>query len=533
MSTFDEASLVFIPSGYKTSKTYSVKPSDGTGDLTFTRSNDTATRVGPDGLIEKVRTNLFPYSQDFSTAAWTKEGTMTETFSQTDPNGGTTGVLVTSGSSGNAYYGHNITCVANVPNTFSIYIKGNASGSVSIRIDDSTTGPQFNINYTTSWQRFSVTRTPNQTGCSFVIGGYGTWDVGESLSFAFAQSETSDIATDYIATTTAAVSVGPVGGLPRLDYLNSTCPRLLLEPQRTNLVTYSEQFDNTAWGKVSATITANTTISPDGYQNADTFATTGGGARIFETFSLGAGTYTVSLYVKKLSGSGNMRFFGIVDGGGVSQSFTPTTEWQRFSGVFTAATGITEMQLREDGFSGTLAIYGFQIEAGAYATSYIPTLGAAVTRGADACSKTGISSLIGQTEGTIFIDVNIDNVIGQVNNPVLFYLKGTSVETYIELYNTLQLEAIHFNSGTQCSIISAASYNAGRYKIAFAYKTNDFAFYVNGVQIGTDTSGTVGAQSEAGFQYYNTAYNGQQKVNQALLFKTRLTNSELSALTTI
>jgi hypothetical protein len=50
--------LVMIPSGYKTDKVYSVKPTDGTGDLTFTRSNDTATRVGPDGLIEKVRTNL-------------------------------------------------------------------------------------------------------------------------------------------------------------------------------------------------------------------------------------------------------------------------------------------------------------------------------------------------------------------------------------------------------------------------------------------------------------------------------------------
>jgi hypothetical protein len=47
MSYFDDASLVMIPSGYKTSKVYSVKPTDGTGDLTFTRSNDTATRVGP------------------------------------------------------------------------------------------------------------------------------------------------------------------------------------------------------------------------------------------------------------------------------------------------------------------------------------------------------------------------------------------------------------------------------------------------------------------------------------------------------
>jgi hypothetical protein len=72
MSYFDDASLVMIPSGYKASKVYSVKPTDGTGDLTFTRSNDTASRVASNGLIEKVRTNLALYSEDFSNAAWVK-----------------------------------------------------------------------------------------------------------------------------------------------------------------------------------------------------------------------------------------------------------------------------------------------------------------------------------------------------------------------------------------------------------------------------------------------------------------------------
>ena len=78
-STFDDASLVFIPSGYKTSKAYSVKPSDGSGDMSFTRSNDTATRVNSAGLIEKVRTNLALQSQSFATSAvWgTVNGTVT------------------------------------------------------------------------------------------------------------------------------------------------------------------------------------------------------------------------------------------------------------------------------------------------------------------------------------------------------------------------------------------------------------------------------------------------------------------------
>ena len=73
MSYFDDASLVMIPSGYKTSKVYSVKPTDGSGDLTFSRSNDTATRVNSAGLIEKVRTNVIPYSQAFDNALWIKD----------------------------------------------------------------------------------------------------------------------------------------------------------------------------------------------------------------------------------------------------------------------------------------------------------------------------------------------------------------------------------------------------------------------------------------------------------------------------
>ena len=87
-SFYEDASLVMIPSGYKTSNVYSAKPTDGAGDLSFTRSNDTATRVGPDGLIEKVRTNLLTYSNTFTDASWTKLR-VTFTGGQSDPFGGT------------------------------------------------------------------------------------------------------------------------------------------------------------------------------------------------------------------------------------------------------------------------------------------------------------------------------------------------------------------------------------------------------------------------------------------------------------
>ncbi len=92
MSFYSDASLVMIPSGYKTSKVYSAVPTDGSGDLSFSRSNDTATRVGPDGLIEKVRTNLVLQSQTFDNASWNKttDGQVTITANAAAAPDGTT-----------------------------------------------------------------------------------------------------------------------------------------------------------------------------------------------------------------------------------------------------------------------------------------------------------------------------------------------------------------------------------------------------------------------------------------------------------
>ena len=72
MSTYDDASLVMIPSGYKTGTVFSQKPMSTDGQLTFTRSNDTATRVASNGLIEKVRTNTLLHSQAFENAVYNK-----------------------------------------------------------------------------------------------------------------------------------------------------------------------------------------------------------------------------------------------------------------------------------------------------------------------------------------------------------------------------------------------------------------------------------------------------------------------------
>jgi hypothetical protein len=169
---------------------------------------------------------------------------------------------------------------------------------------------------------------------------------------------------------------------------------------------------------------------------------------------------------------------------------------------------------------------------GSYATSYISTTSASATRVADACYKTGISSLIGQTEGVMFVDWNFENKPDS-NGSIPLVINGSAGEAYIFVTGGGTLLGELYNSGVQASITGSIG-AVGRKKIAFAYKQNDFVLYMNGVQIGTDTSGTVGSMTAVTVGgYYASSYQANSGINQAILFPTRLTNSELASLTTI
>ena len=338
--------------------------------------------------------------------------------------------------------------------------------------------------------------------------------------------------------------------VPRLDYLNSSCPRLLLEPQRTNLFQYSEQLDDAYWSKIGAiTVSANNATSPDGYQNADLVTGAASGARIQRAFTgLTAGTRTLSCFVKAGTGTEVTinTYDGIVDKGAafnvVTGVVTSTSAgatatitnygsgWYRLTHTYTSAGTSYSCQFFFDA-GLTYQVYGFQFEDSAsYATSYIPTLGAAVTRGADAASKTGISSLIGQTEGTLFVEITTTDDITTVTP--IGISDGTGSNRVLLYVGSGILNALVTVSGTAQATISSSAISANtRYKMAIAYKANDFAFYVNGVQIGTDTSGTVPSCSKFAYDNGSGSAPFYGLNNQAILFKTRLSNSELAALT--
>jgi len=539
MSYFDDASLVMIPSGYKDQKVYSVKPIDGSGDLTFSRASN-ATRVNSSGLVEKVRTNYLFNSETFSSWA-TEGGTLTGGFS--DPDGGLTAYKYVQ-TTGGLY--SNIAATDSLPKITSVYLKSVDGTSYNVTLGNGSAGNLTVATVTPTWQRFTNANTASSTRLALYI--YAIGNAGGVMVW-HPQGEYGDIPTDYIATTSSAVSVGPVSGLPRLDYSGgASCPSLILEGQRTNVLQYSEQIDNAAWNKSSVTITANNIVSPDGYTNADLATATAGG-ELNQGLTLSTSTaYTFSFYVKKgTAADAKYRVYNFDAGVNVVNptsyiSQTNTSTWVRVSVSFTSsATGTNYGIYLLDGASaGTMYFWGAQLEAGAYATSYIPTLSTAVTRVADACSKTGISSLIGQTEGTLFVEfqtlqlnpTNVSRIIlsdGTTSNYMFLGLNEAGSGNLSRLYvnNT--------GAGTSISVFSSTALTVGTNKLAMAYKSGSFALYLNGNLVGSSSSAVtipatselvVGGQSPSAITQLETMVD-----KQIILFKTRLSNADLATLT--
>lgn len=312
-------------------------------------------------------------------------------------------------------------------------------------------------------------------------------------------------------------------GTPRIDFLGNTKGALLLEPSRTNLETKSNGFSTWSLNN-NITKTADYIISPDGTQNATRLQFTANGYVANLPQSLA--TYTMSCYAKRNdSGTQNVGFF--TNGSGVVNSaWAVTSEWKRFSYTFPA---LNASFMGIAGVSGAdISVYGFQIEGlVSYPTSYIPTSGSAVTRVADACSQTVPDGVIGQTEGVVYIDFIAQNSTGQSQSH--FWLGATGSE--IGLYGGSQF-VFYSSGGVQIS--SANIVTGQRYKIAFGYKANDYVAYINGTQVGTDTSATVPTMSGLSLgSYFNGNEVQKKNINDFKLYNTRLSNAEIAALTTI
>ncbi len=539
-SLMETASLIITPNAYLEGKLIASYPPDPIGDFDVVRAT-TATRVNSAGLVELVPYNLLSYSQDFANnSVWTSYNSTINSNTTTAPDGTTTAdsIVLTSGY-GSRY--QSFTFSSSLA-TISAYFK--KVDFAEVYIDAGGTGAYFGASFNldtqsttlfgvassavvesvgNGWYRCSVVAVADGTK-NLAFGIYG--GVGGNSVYVWGAQANLGTIKPYQKTETRL-------NIPRLDYSNGTCPSLLVEPQRTNRIVYSSSFDNGAWSAIDTTISANTTISPEGIQNADTMAISSSTSRIFQYTGLGAGTYTASVYVKALSGTPTIQFRMVVDGADITDSIPTTTEWVRHDFTFTASASMDYFVLRGESGTGSVAIWGAQLEVGNYASSYIPTTSASVTRNADVISKTGISSLIGQTEGTIFWNAqkNLDGVDARLN-----LSDGTTNNWIFVGIEADNRPRIYCNvGGTNQFSIYGTQLSNDFHKLAFTYKANDFALYIDGVQVITHTSGSVPACSRIDVAALY-AGSGSATIcnNKAVaLWKTRLTNTQLAQLTSI
>jgi hypothetical protein len=324
---------------------------------------------------------------------------------------------------------------------------------------------------------------------------------------------------------------------PRIDFLNDSKGALLLEPARTNLVTNSNDF--TSWINSGSYITAEYGISPDGSQNASRCLFTDTNQTLSKIIGTN-GTLSYSIYVKGVKGE----TINISMASGSDNSFTLNGEWQRLSYSNT----VTNSTLNINTFGGQTArdllIFGAQLEQGRYATSYIPTQGATATRLADVNQNQIVpNGIIGQTEGTIYIETDaILSGTTNGNRKGYVHLNDGSYSNRIEITKS---GGANINNADDLKIrISVGGVNQfdetiktdaqGNLKIAFAYKNGDVAAYINGISVFTKTTPTlIPATNNI---YIGNAYSNQpisEPILDARLYNTRLSNTELQALTTI
>jgi hypothetical protein len=573
------ASLVVTPSSYKEGKLYSVIPSDGSGDMSVVRAT-TATRVNSAGLVELVPYNLCDYSEDQT--QWTSQDETTVTAnSTTAPNGTLTADTVTPTAVNTDHY-RGIVLSSQVGElTAFIYVKPNGYNFFDWGIWNGSqylvraTFDLVNLTYTftnagtatiesvgNGWLKCGISGS-NASLSTIALyyrvrptGGAGGF-TGNGTSGAFiwgAQLVEGSTAKDYQKTETRL-------NIPRLDYSNGTCPSLLVEPQRTNLFFPSQKISGYIVGGM--TNTDNQTISPDGIQNAGK-STIGNTFRFYDVITdllsvLSGTTYTTSFYAKKGVGIeaiyfyqsdgnriakfnlNNGSYIGNAAGNGYG-SFTSYSSksvgngWYRFTATYSSTTTSTQFvigvssntndvvtQIQGNG-TDYVYVWGLQYEAGNYSTSYIPTTSASVTRNADLISKTGISSLIGQTEGTMFFDIvfpqnttpsYIGISDGATSNRLILGCEFGTFFTFGYGYSTLPL-----------------SINTP-YKIALAYNSTNMKIYANGSLIATVLGSVPSGMNRFAFDSGGNTQHLIASVKSAALWKTKLSDTQLAQLTTL
>lgn len=389
-----------------------------------------------------------------------------------------------------------------------------------------------------------------------------------SADFTFDRSSTATRVNKEGLIETVAIDT------PRLDYplidgVVQDCPALLLEPAITQVVKYSEDYSQTYWTKNLSTVTVDETISPDGTQNAAKVESSADGlnSRIefFPTVTDNT-TYTASIFVKK----GDLNYIRLtlrtkagvsvgadydINNGSIGTTFyNPDgtnieyygNGWYRVSITEDVSSGASSVRVQyilasndnsvDTDDNAYLYMWGAQVEASSYMTSYIPNDGttATVTRSAETCNGAGTSDDFNDSEGVLYAEIAA--LADDATNRRISLSDGTVTNLmYISYKNyTNQIRAEIIASGSTVFDTTYSATNITTFsKIALKYKQNDFSLYIDGFKIAVDTSGnTPSGLSKLSLDRADNADFFYGRTKEVATFKEALTDSELETLTT-
>jgi hypothetical protein len=570
MSLLDSASLIVTPNGYSENTIYSVIPSSGAGDFTFTRATD-AWRTNSQGLVQRVAWNLVQYSEQFNNGIWSKSRTSVLPNTAISPDGDLTATTLIEDTSNATHRVFQSVSKSSTPiqYTFSCYLKAKERTFAQIRIAENgeldsasavinlstgqligTYGTYSNVSgsvvsLNNGWYRLSITVT--SVNASSIIGFILPALNGDLASPSYLGNGTSGIyiwgaqlvegssALEYFPTTDRQ-------DVPRIDYSLGGCPNILLEPQRTNLALHSEDLTQAVWTKGSGvTITADNAISPSGIQNADRVTGATGPALWASpnTLSQQIGVFasstlcTITIYLRSSTTSSQVTLVLRDQSTGFVSSVVCnlTSSWQRFeisrtTGAATTALGVVLGAATADFFA-----WGLQGEVGAYATTYIPTTTASVTRNADVMTRSNVftNGLITASGGTWFVDFRNNVPIQSQAAGDFFMLSefGNFTGACLRFLNDAALVSRLFlfkrTGGVTTQLFASSTTNL---KVAIKWNGATADVFANGVKVVSATAFT-----ETALNFINNGGQATKVFNSMMLFPTPLSDTDLQLLT--
>jgi len=546
--------------------------------------------------------NLLGFSEAFDNAAWTKSGSSIVTGAQANPVNGAFNAqkLMEDTSTGQhrVFNTTGVTYIASTPVCFSVYVKAAERSFVYVRLNNS--GGDFVtgfVNLTTGaittvtgagtitatsvgngWWRIAAIGT---SAAATAVSGYiaaatsgsvvsYTGDGNSGIYIYGAQLSDSASLDPYVPTPGAAPSSTAYYG-PRFDYdpVTLAAKGILVEEQRVNLLTYSNDFTDGSWVALGAkNLVANSTVSPDGGTNASTL--TDNSAVAFQgigktlTVANDNASYTASIYVRKTTGGTSSTFginFSLSGGTTVVLNLRVNTDtgailagsgtvqnagayWRISGSVTNNTTGNTSLVFQlypatsaynvptdSSAATGSAIIYGAQLEAGAFATSYIPTIASTVTRSADVATITGslFSQWYNQTQGAFVINFTPDGGLVSGSTRVLSTTSGSVLNRVVDV-NFSGGNWTNYN-GTAPTTIGAATVTTTPQRIAIAYATANYGYTLNGGTVVADTSALVNSPTRLNLGYLDTGNYLNGHIRSINYFPTRLADFQLQALT--